>query len=182
MATGPDEHPDQEAALRGRVLAAHADLDRTRPGSPEYKRGMEGVIAATDALLARQEQQLALELRQHSRRAVAVLRPIGGAAAAAVVVVLVLASIGVISGWWWLLALPVLLGVSAVLVLPEPQPGAEFNIGVALLCVCVLLLVASVLELLWLRLLIPQTVLSFLGCVGFLVFSGSDALEREVVE
>lgn len=176
--TGPDAHPDQVAALRGRLLAAHADLDQTRAGSREHRRGVERVIAATDALLVEQEQQLTIEVTQQRRRAVAVLRPIGGAAAAAMVVVLVLAPTGVIGGWWWLLALPVLVGVTAVLALSEPHLGAEFTAGVVLLGACAALVVASVLRLLPLLLLIPLTLASLLVSVGLLLATGPEA-ERE---
>lgn len=179
---GPDAHPDQVAGLRGRLLAAYTDLDEAPASNREYWRGMERVIAATDAVLAAQEQQLARDLAQLRRRAVAVLRPVGGVAAAAMTIVLVLASTGVISGWWWLLALPVLLGIIAVLGLSDPHPGPEFTAGVVLLGACAALVVASVLRLLPLLLLIPLTVASLLASAGLLLLTGPGAAERETAE
>ena len=116
MATSdPHAVPDPAAALRGRVLAAHADLDHAPAGSRPYRQRLEAVIAASDALLAEQERQVTAELQRRRRQALAVLRPVGGAAAAAMVVILVLASTGVVAGWWWLLALPVLFVALATL-------------------------------------------------------------------
>lgn len=177
--TGSDAEHDQAAASRGRLLAAHAALDQAAAGSREYRRGVEAIITATNALLAEQERRLTDDLQRRQRQALGILRLVGGTSAALLVVVLVLASTGVVGGWWWLLALPVLLGVTAVLSLAEPQPGPRFTAGLILLAGCVVLVIASVLRLLPLLLLIPLTVASLLTSVGLLLITAPDTNPRE---